>query len=137
MYFQYYLYYAFSRFYRNISSLLLFIGQMIPFWKRKKRRNFKALGQLRVKSIGKIGRQAAKLNEYQTDPYFLHLSQNMAANCLFTYVFFSVLTCIYLFCAENCFVLMFRTIFGTKQVNSGKNREKHTSKQTIPCHVLA
>ena len=27
--------------------------------------------------------------------------------------------------------------FGSKQVNSGKNGEKHKSKQTISCHVLA
>ena len=31
---------------------------------------------------------------------------------------------------------MFRTILGTKQVNSGKNGEKHKSKQTISCHVF-
>ena len=59
------------------------------------------------------------------------------ANCLFTFVFFPVLTWIYLFCAKNCFVLMFRTIFVGKQVNSGENGEKHKSKQTIACHVLA
>ena len=27
-------------------------------------------------------------NEYETDPYFLQLSQNMATNCLFSFVFF-------------------------------------------------
>ena len=32
---------------------------------------------------------------------------------------------------------MFRTIFGAKQVNSGKNWEKHKCKQTVACHVLA
>ena len=31
----------------------------------------------------------------------------------------------YLFWAKICFLLMFRTIFSTKQVNSGKNRENH------------
>ncbi len=31
---------------------------------------------------------------------------------------------------------MFRTIFGTKQVNLGKNGEKHKSKETIACHVF-
>ena len=30
-----------------------------------------------------------------------------------------------------------QTILGSKQVNSGKNGEKHKSKQTISCHVLA
>ena len=75
-----------------------------------------------------------QLNEFETDPYFLQLSPNMATNCLFTFVFFPRS---YLFCDENCFVLMFRTIFGTKQVNSGKNGEKHKSKQTMACHVLA
>ena len=62
-----------------------------------------------------------QLNEYEKDPYFLQLRQNMATIFLFTFVFFPVLTWIYLFCAKNCFVLMLRTIFGTKQVNSGKN----------------
>ena len=32
---------------------------------------------------------------------------------------------------------MFRTIFGAKQVNSGKNWGKHKCKQTVACHVLA
>ena len=31
--------------------------------------------------------RALQLNEYDTDPYFLQLSQNMATNCLFTFVF--------------------------------------------------
>ena len=53
-----------------------------------------------------------QLNEFETDPYFLQLSQNMATNCLFTFVFFPVLT---------CFV---PKIVGTKQMNSGKNMEK-------------
>ena len=30
---------------------------------------------------------AVQLNEYETDPYFLQLSQNMSTNCLFTFVF--------------------------------------------------
>ena len=47
-----------------------------------------------------------QLNEYQTDPYLLLLSQNMATNCLFTF-FFPVLAWIYLFCSKNCFVLMY------------------------------
>jgi hypothetical protein len=29
-----------------------------------------------------------QLNEYETAPYSLKLSQNMASNCLFTFVFF-------------------------------------------------
>jgi hypothetical protein len=28
-----------------------------------------------------------QFDEYKTDPYFLQLSQNMATNCLFTFVF--------------------------------------------------
>ena len=36
--------------------------------------------------------EIVQLNEYQIDPCFLELSQNMAANCLFTFVFFPVLT---------------------------------------------
>ena len=31
---------------------------------------------------------------------------------------------------------MFRTILGAKQVNSGKNGEKHKRKQTMACHVF-
>ena len=40
-----------------------------------------------------LARFVVQLNEYETDPYFLQLSQNMATNCLFTFVFFPVLTC--------------------------------------------
>ena len=32
-----------------------------------------------------------QLNEYETNQYFLQLSQNMATNCWFTFVFFPVL----------------------------------------------
>ena len=39
-----------------------------------------------------------QLNEYETDPYFLQLSQNVTSDCLFTFVFFprsylNLLTC--------------------------------------------
>ena len=40
-----------------------------------------------------------QLHEYETDPYFLQLSQNMASDCLFTFVFFPRIS---LFCTENC-----------------------------------
>jgi hypothetical protein len=79
------------------------------------------------------GRFITTLNEYETAPYFLQLSQNMTSNCLFTFVFFPVLTCF----AQKIVFLVFRTIFGAKQVNSGKNGEKLKSKQTISCNVLA
>ena len=36
------------------------------------------------------------LSEYDSDPYFLQLSQNMATNCLLIFVFLPVLTRIYL-----------------------------------------
>ena len=78
-----------------------------------------------------------QFNECQTDPCFLQLSQNMPADCLFTFVLFPILAWIYLICAKNCFVLMFKIIFSSKQVNSGKNREKHIRKQTITCQVFA
>jgi hypothetical protein len=68
-----------------------------------------------------------QLNEYETVPDFLQLSQNMTSDCLFTFVFFPILTRIYLFCAENCSERQNKTIFGTKQVNSRKNEEKHKS----------
>ena len=62
----------------------------------------------------------------------------MATNCLFTFVFSPFLsTWIYLFYPKNCSEHQKKTIFGVKQVNSGKNCEKHKSKQTIACHVLA
>ena len=69
-------------------------------------------------------------------PYFLQLSQNMATNCLFTFVFFPILTWVYMFCVENCSDHKNKTIFVTKQVNSVKN-EGNKIKQTISCHVLA
>ena len=31
--------------------------------------------------------QVLQLNEYETAPYFLQLSQNMTSDCLFTFVF--------------------------------------------------
>jgi hypothetical protein len=33
-----------------------------------------------------------QLNEYETAPYFLQLSQRMTIDCLFTFVFFPILT---------------------------------------------
>ena len=66
-----------------------------------------------------------QLNEYETALYFLQLSQNMISDCLFIFVFFPVFTWIYLFWAQNCSKHQIKTIFGAKQVNSGKNGEKH------------
>ena len=48
-----------------------------------------------------------QLNEYQSDPYFLQLSQNMATNCLFTFVFLPEFTCfapkiVLFWCSEQC-----------------------------------
>ena len=34
-----------------------------------------------------------KLNKYETDPYFLQLSQKMATNCLLIFVFLPVPIC--------------------------------------------
>ena len=79
----------------------------------------------------------AQLNEYETAPDFLQLSQNMTSDCLFTFVFSPVFTWIYLFCALNCSEHQNKTIFSAKQENSGRIREKHKSKHTICCHVLA
>ena len=39
------------------------------------------------------GYKWVQLNEYETDPYFLQLSQNMTSDCLFTFVFFPEFTC--------------------------------------------
>ena len=61
-----------------------------------------------------------QLNEYETALYFLQLSQNMTSDCLFTFVFFPEFTC---FARKIVFIMMFRTIFGAKHVNSDKNRE--------------
>ena len=48
----------------------------------------------KIQEVQILGRQSniVQYNEYQTDPYFIQLSQNMEANCLFTFVFFPVLT---------------------------------------------
>ena len=64
-----------------------------------------------------------QLNEYETAPYF----------CVFprSYLNLSVLS-------QKLFsILKQNNFYGAKQVNSGKNGEKHKSKQTISCHVLA
>ena len=39
-----------------------------------------------------IFKRKVQLNDYETDPYFLQLSQNMATNYLFDFVFSPVLT---------------------------------------------
>ena len=54
---------------------------------------------------------------------FFNQAKNMTCDCLFTFVFFPILTSIYLFCAENCSEHQNKTIFGTNQINSGKNGE--------------
>ena len=64
---------------------------------------------------------SVQLNGYETDPYFLQLSQNITSYCLFTFVFFP---CIYLFWSENCFILMFTTIFKAKQVGKTGKLQK-------------
>ena len=45
------------------------------------------------------------------------------------FVYFCVFPQIYLSCTENCFILMFRTIFGATQVNSGENTK--VNKQSL------
>ena len=40
-----------------------------------------------------------------------------------SFFYFCVFPHSYLFCTENCFILMFRTIYGAKQVRTGKNRK--------------
>jgi hypothetical protein len=67
--------------------------------------------------ITKPPRKVVQLNEYETDPYFLQLSPNMATECFFTFVFFPVLAWIYLFCAKKYFV----DVQNNFQVRTGKN----------------
>ena len=74
-----------------------------------------------------------QLNEYETAPYFLHfLRQKMRRNCLFTFVFS-------LFLPEfTCFVPkigFFCDVQNNFRHKTGKNGEKHKSKQIISCHV--
>jgi hypothetical protein len=65
---------------------------------------------------------------------FLQLSQEMAADCLLLFFPRSYLNlpdlCKRLFCSNV------QKKFSQKQVNSGKNGEKHKSKQAIACQVL-
>ena len=53
---------------------------------------------------------ALQLNEYEMDPHFLQLIQNITPNCLLIYLFLPALTCSYLlllvgnlelFCFDN------------------------------------
>ena len=67
-----------------------------------------------------------QLKEYETAPYFLQLSQNMTRDCLFTFVF-----------SLNLPVLRQKLFYFDVHNKIGKNGEKHKSKQTIECHVLA
>ena len=116
---------------------------MEPFWlgsqtKIQEIKVFRNRLDVNILWIGKygIGSWDWLLNIRQIHILFNFKSQNMATNCLLLYFspFLPEFTC---FAQKNCFVLMFRTIFGTKKVNSGKNGEKHRSKQTIAFHVLA
>ena len=75
-----------------------------------------------------------QLNEYETDPYFLQLSQNMAIDCLFTFVFSP---CYYLNLPVLCQKLFCFDVHKNFLFKTGKFRKKHKSKQTIACHVLA
>ena len=68
-----------------------------------------------------------QLNEYETDRYFLQLSQNMATNCLFTFVFFLTVL------RQKMFYFDVQNNFWRK---TGKKGEKHKSEQTITCHGL-
>ena len=72
------------------------------------------------------------INEYETDPHFLHTSQHLTSGCLLISVFFPVLTC---FEQKNCFKDQNKTIFCSKQVRMGKNTE--INKQSdVNCQVL-
>ena len=58
----------------------------------------------------------------------------MEKDCVFTFVFLPEITC---FAPKNYFEHQNKTVFGAKQLNSGKSEEKHKSEQTISCHILA
>ena len=59
-----------------------------------------------------------QLNEYETDPHFLQISQ-------FRHSVASWYLCSYLFWAENCLFLIFKTIFYSKG-KAQKSINKHT-----------
>ena len=77
-----------------------------------------------------LARFVVQLNEYETDPYFHQLGQNMVTNCLFTFVFSPFLPVL----RQKLFCFDVQNNFRHK---TGKNGEKHKSKQAIACHVLA
>ena len=54
----------------------------------------------------------------------------MTCGCLLTSVFLLVLTCFYLSRTSNCLDNKNRTILGSQQVNSGKNRPGNSAKST-------
>ena len=66
-----------------------------------------------------------QLNEYETAPDFLQLSQNMTSDCLFT----CFVSKIVLFEHVN------KTIFGAKQANSGKNTKVNKQSLIIFCSM--
>ena len=68
-----------------------------------------------------------QLNKYETAPYFFFVNQNLIGDCLLNFVFYPVLTWIYLIWTWNCSVLMFNTILGSYHANSGKNGKKQKS----------
>jgi hypothetical protein len=61
------------------------------------------------------------------------LTLNILAIGRVLFVDLAELPCFYL----NCSVNKYKTILGSKQVNSGKSREIWLHQQTISCHVLA
>ena len=71
-----------------------------------------------------------QLNEYETAPDFLQLSQNMTNDCLSTFVFSPNLPVL----RGKLFYYDFQNNFRSK---TGKFGGKNKSKQTIACHILA
>jgi hypothetical protein len=61
----------------------------------------------------------------------------MTSDCLFTFVFLPFLPAFTCFVPKIVLNIKKKQFFGAKQVNSGKNGEKHRSKQTISGHILA
>ena len=94
-------------------------------------------GKLQVQETGapkNLSRKSSLMHMRQIHTFFNQAKTWQLIVCLILFPsFLTEFTC---FVPKIVLFFMIRTIFDAKHVNSGKNGEKHKSKQTISCHVL-
>ena len=81
--------------------------------------------------------QPLQLNQDETAPYFLQLSQNLTLHCLLIYLNFPEFPSFCMMWSKNCSEDQNETILWSHHAKTGEFREIQLNQQTIRCQVLA